>query len=356
VLFNLESDSGDAVCGYFVPDNFEEIPRITFVSGGKIVYEGLTDHPREVFVVHGRHRTGLCGFAVLEKDVPGLSGMSDLAVHEKTTGTLIYKRAQTDHVPKRMVRLETHLLPLWRLDNVLNRRFQYSANRIEASGRETTTQLFNLSGVRSVYLSGRVLYRAFQHYIEGHFDVVFSMHHPYEELAERLIVMAQINRTGSAILGLRENMSLEPTMAYAQSLPLGDLRALGRALRDMPVAVAKVLANPVTRQLTTSTPEEMPGGRAVSSALTTLASFAVVGLRRAQTTFARAVEEFVGLDERLPTARELPGLTSLARLLKESREVEWLIEQDLVLYNHIADAYRACAPASLDFAAAAHPL
>ena len=80
-------------------------------------------------------------------------------------------------------------------------------------------------------------------------------------------MLSQIKRTDSGILGLRENMSLESTMAFAQGLPLGDERALARALRDIPNPVARVLANPVTRQLTTTTPEEMPTSRAVSSAL-----------------------------------------------------------------------------------------
>jgi hypothetical protein len=209
--------------------------------------------------------------------------------------------------------------------------------------------MFLLSSIGSVYLSGRLLYRAFQQYLEGHFDVIFSMHHPYEELAERLIVLAQIKRTGSGILGLRENMSLESTMAFAQALPLDNERDLARALRDMPHPVARVLANPVVRQLTTSTPEEMPTRSAVSMALSTLSTFQVVGLRRAPRAFAGAVCELTGLDPGAsPEAGHLPGVTALARMLKRTREVEWLIEQDLALYDHVADAYRASGTARAD--------
>ena len=292
----------------------------------------------------GRHRTGLCGFAVLESDVPGLSDMSDLAIREKATGILIYKRAHADHLPKRIVRLETHLFPLWRLDNELNQKFQHSANQIESLGRETTMQLFHLYQNESVYLSGRLLYRSFEEFIKNRFEVIFLMHHPYEEMAERLIVMSEIKRTGSGILGLRENISLQPVIAFAQSLPFGEMRSLRRALRDLPWPVARVLANPITRQLTTSAPDEMPNGRALSSALSTLAAFDVVGLRRAETTFVEAVEELLGLNTPLPVSRKLPGVTTLARMLKESREVEWLIEQDLALYQHVANAYRAAEP------------
>ena len=312
MLFNVEEDRGDFVSGYIVCDGFVDTARITLSSSGAIVWEGLADLPREALVAAGRHRTGLCGFALDEARVPGLAHMADLEIRDLSSGALIYRRVRAHHVPKRVLRLETHLFPLWRLDNALNAHFQYSANQIEACGRETTMQMFLLNPVASVYLSGRLLYRSFQQYIEGHFDVVFSMHHPYEELAERLIVLAQIKKSGGGILGLRENMSLEPTMAFAQSLPVENERALARALRDIPRNVARVLANPVVRQLTTSSPEEMPTKSGVTAALTVLSSFAVVGLRRAPKTFAGALAEALGLDEPLPDNAALPGVTALA--------------------------------------------
>jgi hypothetical protein len=340
VLFNVEADLGSTITGYVICDGFADVARIEFRNADRLVFEGLADHLREAVMAAGRHSTGQCGFVVDEAMVPGLATMAELEIREKTTGALIYRRARHGHIAKRILRLESHLFPLWRLDNALNARFQYAANQIEAVGRETTTQMFVLSMVDSVYLSGRLLYRSFQQFIEGHFDVIFSMHHPFEELAERLIVLSQIKRTDSGILGLRENMSLESTMAFAQGLPLGDERALARALRDIPNPVARVLANPVTRQLTTTTPEEMPTSRAVSSALSILSGFAVVGLRRAPKTFGRAISEFAGLGDSPPVSGNLPGVTELARMLKASREIDWLIEQDLELYRHVAEAYR----------------
>ena len=353
MLFNVDLDRGDFISGYVVCDGFADTATLALSSRGAVVHEGPADHLREALVTAGRHRTGLCGFAFDQKTVPGLEAMDDLEIRDTSSGALIYRRPRPHQVMRRVLRLETHVFPLWRLDNDLNERFQYSANQIETCGRETTTQMFLLGNVPSVYLSGRLLYRAFQQLIEGQFDVIFSMHHPYEELAERLIVLGQIKRTGSGILGLRENMSLEPTMAFAQSLPLSSERELGRALRDIPSPVARVLANPVVRQLTTTTPEEMPTKSAVSMALTTLSSFAVVGLRRAPKTFASAVRELIDIESEPPDSATLPGVAALARMLKRTREVEWLIEQDLALYGHIADAYRGAASAQADFPASA---
>jgi hypothetical protein len=351
VLFNVEEDRGDFISGYVVCDGFVDTARIALSSGGAVVHQGLADHPREALLAAGRHHTGLCGFAFDEASVPGLAAMNDLEIRDTASGALIYRRPLPRQVMRRVLRMETHVFPLWRLDNALNEHFQYSANQIETCGRETTTQMFLLSKIPSVYLSGRLLYRAFQQLIEGHFDVIFSMHHPYEELAERLIVLGQIKRTGSGILGLRENLSLESTMAFAQSLPISDERQLARVLRDIPRPVARVLANPVVRQLTTTTPEEMPTKSGVSMALTTLSSFAVVGLRRAPRTFASAVREMMDIDSEPPDSAKLPGVAALARMLKRTREIDWLIEQDLALYGHIAEAYRGAAPTPGDFPA-----
>ncbi len=340
MLFNVEEDRGDFLSGYVVSDGFDEIAQLVVADGERRVYEGPADSLREPLMLAGRHRTGQCGFEFDETIIPGLATMQDLQIHEVGTGALIYRRLKAQHTPRRVLRLETHLFPLWRLDAALNAKFQYAANAIEAAGRETTTQMFVLSRIGSVYLSGRLLYRAFQAEIEGHFDVIVSMHHPYEELAERLIVLAQIKTTGSGILGLRENMSLESTMAFAESLPLDDEKRLARALRETPPTVARILSNPVTRQLTTLTPEEMPAKTAVSRALTTLASFAVVGLRRAPGAFGTAVEALCDLDGPAPRAEALPGVGALARMLKRCREADWLIEHDLALYSHVADAHR----------------
>jgi hypothetical protein len=343
VLFNVEEDRGDYLSGYVVCDGFVDIARISVSSRGGVVYERSAEDLRPPLAAAGRHQTGQCGFCIDEAAVPGLAGMDDLEIRDCSSGALIYRRRRPHHFMRRVLRLETHLFPLWRLDNALNGHFQYSANQIEASGRETVTQMFMLHMIPSVYLSGRLLYRPLQQDVEGKFDVIFSMHHPYEELAERLIVLAQIKKTGSAILGLRENMSLQPTMAFAHSLPLADERALARALRDMPHSVARVLSNPVVRQLTTRSPEEMPTRSAVASALSTLSTFQVVGLRRAPRMFSDAVSDLTGLGDALPDNAKLPGVAALARMLKRTREAEWLIEQDLALYHHIADAYRATA-------------
>jgi hypothetical protein len=345
MLFNIEADHGGVVSGYVVPDGFVESPNIVVRHEGRDILARPADEVRAALVVAGRHETGACGFTIDEQAVPGLGAMEDLEIYEVETQTLLYRRRRAHHVSKKILRLETHLFPLWRLDSALNSLFQHSVNQIENMGRETSTQVFVLNHVNSAYISGRILYKNYSYYAESKFEVIFLMHHPLEEFAERLIILAQIKKTGSGILGTRDNLSLRTAMDFAQSLSFHDDKALRRELRNIPTGVAQILANPITRQLTTSTPDEMPSNRGVSLALDTLSSFSVVGLRRAQGTFMQALAELVGVESAyLAGPTKLPGVAALAQMLKRTRAADELLEQDLEVYHHIANAYRKSAP------------
>jgi hypothetical protein len=344
MLFNIEADTGAVVTGYIVPDNVSSTPNIVVQSQGREVLVCPADEMRAALVAAGRHQTGACGFQIDERRVPSLAAMGDLAIYDADTKLLIYRRPNADFLPKRILRLETHLFPLWRFDEALKPRFQYFCSGIEKLGRETTTQLFLLNQVGSTYLSGRILFKAFRHYIESHFDTIFIMHNPYEEMAERLLVLGQIKKVGADVLGMRDSMIMQAAIAFAQRLPIHDEKALRKALHKMPGAVANALANPVVRQLTTTTPDEMPGASAVSTALDLMASFAIVGLRREPETFVGAVEEFTGVaGQSLPGIGKFRGVATLARGLERSGAVSALIEKDLEIYQHLLAAFKKTA-------------
>ncbi len=116
-------------------------------------------------------------------------------------------------------------------------------------------------------------------------------------------------------------------------------------LRDAPREVAQLIANPVVRQLTCERMEDAPGARGLSIALDVLSSFEIVGLRRASTSLLSAVAAFsqTPLNMFAPLST-LPGVTTLAKALRRSREFEYLLELDLQLYGYIAEAYRKVDP------------
>jgi hypothetical protein len=344
MLFSVESDTGTIVKLYLVPDGFSGEPSIVVRSNGEEVLAKPANEIRAGLVAAGRHATGACGFSIDENLLPSLGEMRDLEILDAATGLLIYRRAGPHVLNKSVLRLETHLFPLWRFDEALKPRFQYFSRGVEQLGRETTTQLFLLHQVKSAYLAGRILYKNFRHYIDSHFETIFIMHNPYEELAERLLVYRQIKKVGADVLGVREGMIMQVAIEFAQSLPIHDEKALRRALNAMPSEVARTLANPVVRQLTTTTPDEMPRKGAVATALDLLGSFAVVGLRREAATFVSAVEEFMGMaPNSLPPIGRFAGVATLARALKRGGAVSPLLEKDLELYEHVSAAFKKLA-------------
>ena len=178
-------------------------------------------------------------------------------------------------------------------------------------------------------------------YIEQNFEVMFMMHHPLEEFAERLVFLSRIKTKDSDVLSARDSLSLRSAIDFAKSLTFHDEAALGLQLRDIPDDVARAFVSPVTRQLTTSSPDEMPRKQAVARALDILGSFALVGLRRAPRAALAALGEVVGIDAReLPPMTNLPGVTVLAKVLKRTHAAVGLLDHDLELYQHVADAYR----------------
>lgn len=346
MLFNLESDTGTRVTGYLVPDAFSAVPTIRVVGGGRELLTLAANERREALVVAGRHETGQCGFSVDVSSVPGLKDIDDLEIYDAETGVLIYRRRPPAAVAKKILRVESHLFPLWHLDEGLRPHFQYFAKGVENLGSETVTQLFLLNQVNSVFLSGRILYRNYSVYIDNGFSTLFLMQNPYEELAERLLVLSKIRKIGGSHLGLRDELALAETISYAEELTaepatITDRKALRRMLRRMPMDVAAILSNPVTRTLTVATPDEMPGPNAIAHALDILSTAAVVGLREEADTFVNAVYEFLGLKgASRPSLPRLTAVAPFAAALRDAGDAELMLEKDLELYQRVLEAQK----------------
>lgn len=346
MLFNLENDTGTRVTGYLVPDAFSAVPTLRVVGGGRELLTFPANEKREALVGAGRHETGQCGFSIDTASVPGLKDIEDLEILDAETGLLVYRRSPPSAVPKKVLRVESHLFPLWQLDDGLRPHFQYFAKGVENYGSETVTQLFLLNKVNSVFLSGRILYRNYSVYVDNGFSTLFLMQNPYEELAERLLVLSKIRQIGGSHFGLRDELGLGAAIDYAEELTadpntVQDRKALRRMLRRMPMDVAAVLSNPVTRVLTVATPDEMPGPNAVAHALDILSTAAVVGLRDEADIFVNAVFEFLGVTGgSRPALPQFAAVAPFAAALKDAGHAESMLERDLELYQHVLEAQR----------------
>ena len=341
MLFNLESDTGTTVSWYLVPDGYSAVPQAVICDGDRPLLQLAATDARAALVVAGRHETGLCGFLIDETMVPGLTEIGDLRIYDQESGLLVYRRPGELQIRRKVVRLETHLFPLWRLDDAIKWRFQHNARGVEAYGRETVTQLMQLNDVTSSYISGRFLFKNYAYYLDSVFEMFAIIHDPYAELAERLLVLSRVSQSGLDFLGARDSVHYEAAVEFAAELPFQDQKGLKRALKSMPSDVASTLTNPLVRQLTAATPDEMPSGGAVASALDALASFKFVGTRADSSGIKAALSEFLPVDPvDLPPFADFSLGQIVAGTLREVGAIESLLEMDLEIYHVLEEAQR----------------
>lgn len=342
MLFNVQWDHGTEIVGYLVPDTFTGQSTLVVTGGGEELLRMPTTEPREALVEAGRHETGLCGFTVDERALPGLAGMRHLEITEAESGILIYRRCPPEEVLHRKVfRLETQLLPLARLDRAIAPFFQFHFPSIERHGLETTHQLFLMQNTDSVYVSGRLSYKSMEFYIDQGYSSVALLQDPFDELAERILVLRLIGDGFGSILGMRDNVIFEAALAFASELPLDTDKGLRRAFRTIPPEAASVLSDPLARQLTTRLPNEAPGPSAVSGGLATLAAFELVGLRDQADMFMEDLAGTLTLSpEQLPRIEPIPTVKQLGQRLRACSPVEVLLEYDLAIHQQVRTAFK----------------
>ena len=343
--FNMEWDTGDRITLYVVPDGYSAVPSIRVESGGATILEMTANHRQDALVAAGRHETGMCGFIFDDGMIPELSELSDLSVWEPESGLLIYRRPLPEHIRQHALHFCTGLIPQRHVDDVLSPYFQYAATRIEAHGHETAMQLFELHKVESSFLSGRVLFKNYEVYIEKGVRCFTCLSEPHFAMAERILILAKLAQMPGAeqLLGKRDAFMFQAAIEFAASLPLEDGKGLRRAFRSQPPDIALAFVDPVVRLLTSTAPNEMARAGSLAWALDTLASFDAVGIRSHEGDYLNMIAALFGLDPRAFAPRKtLPKVTALADLLREEAGVDALIERDLELYNFVEGALMKC--------------
>lgn len=345
MLFNLERDLGSSIFAYLVPDSLAA-PAMLRVRGlGRDLATIEANETRDALVVAGRHPTGRCGFHIDETMIPGLSRIVDLELREAETDILVYRRYPAENpIGHKLFRLETHLLPLWRLDDVFESEFHMWYKGIDRHGRETSTQIFCLDHYASLYASGRLLYQSYEYYLGKGFKTFAILRDPYDELAERILILKHIGPHAEKLLGLRDALTFEPVIACLEDLESFAEPHLKRFFRQLPTVAIDALANPLVRQLTSRTPDEMPSHTSLAAALEALASFEILGLRTDAGSFLHALSDLTGLDiETMPSVDEFPLVRELGRRLKTIASIEAFLEKDIELYLQTTKAFETVA-------------
>lgn len=339
MLFNIEYDEGHVIEGYVVPDGFTEQPRILVSDDTEVLAEMNCSDLREAVRVSGRHATGLVGFRLDDSSIQNLADKATLTIEDAKSGLLIYRRHPRSCIQKRIVRLETQLVPLVALDRSLEDHFQYAISRVERFGLETTLQVFHLNNASSIYLAGRLQIRAFEQFLERGFEVVTILTEPYFEMAERIFFLKRFSHLLERIFGPRDRMTLAPAAAHFADVDLTSQKSLRMALKTIDPATARIVKAPLTRQLTTVLPEDEPRRGSIASALDIISRFSVTGLRVHPETFTLACAQLLDIDAgMIARPKQHQTISQLAELLRGIPQAETLLETDLVIYHFASQA------------------
>ena len=345
MLFSIDYDNGAELSLYVVPDSGGGTPSLRILNDSVEIKVLASNEDRPELIGAGRHSTGKCGFVIDESVLPGVAGMTALDLIDIDTGLLIYRRPRPTFIKEKIFRLETHLLPLWRIDDALRDRFQYWYRGIDRRGYETSQQVFCISDLASAYISGRLFINSIEYYLNTGFKSVALFRDPHEELAERLIILKNATTKTKELLGPRDTFTFEPVMEFlAEEVPELEEEPLRRMFKRAPQEVLAPLTNPLVRQLSCSNPDEMPKKTAIAQSLMALSSFEVVSLRSDSAHFSEALCEMLGLPpESVPVMREFGRVSELAQKLKAVHEVEGVIDYDLNIFEQTKHAFGSIA-------------
>ncbi|GMG80809.1 hypothetical protein LNKW23_00210 [Paralimibaculum aggregatum] len=341
MLFNIEADSGSEIAGYLVPDSFSDTPRLCLHAGGALLWHGEASEPRAALVAAGRHATGRCGFRIGPAEVPGLAALADLELREPASGLCLYRRAGGRRlVGQRIFRLETRLLADSGFDRAMEPHFQAWHSRIEHFGAETINQLFLLHGIASSYASGRVQVPAHPALTDGSVTVMLQLRDPFEELAERIAVLAGARGPLARHLTVRERLALHGAAAALDGLDPGSARAVRRLFRRLEPGVAAALSNPLARQLTTASPGDLCAPAAVAAGLRALAGFEIVSTGELPGYFEAAAAALLELPPPAPMRDPHAAETAeIADALAGISAVQAMLECDLEIYASVSGVF-----------------
>jgi len=340
VLFNIEHDSGDVIEGYVIPDGFSEQPSILVSAPEGPLARLVCDQLRYPVVESGRHESGMVGFKLDSANVPNLAGREVLSIHDAKSGLLIYRRTPArGRKNLKIVRVETQIIPFTRLDRFCGAGFQYELYSAERFGHETTLQAFHLHTVDSIFISGRVLMKNYEGFLDRGFQAVVLLTDPYYEMAARIFLLKKMSQSKVTFLGERDQIILAPAAEYFAGVELNDRGSLKSALKRAPQKVRNVLMSPVTRQLVCSTPEQSVTRADVAAAIDLLSRFTVVGHDSDLTVFQLALAELLNCrPEDIPLPSRHVLLEDLAVQLRELPAAEPLVEHDLIFDHYVRQA------------------
>lgn len=340
MYFNVYSDTGDEICGYLIPDGFSTKPRILVRREGREFGPFECDIFLEGPYKHKHHETGVVGFRLDERNVPGVSATVDIEISDAQSGFTFYRRfAPEKHLHKRIFRLETQFVPHRELDRSLHRHFQFYGDSVERYGSETVRQMLEIINQPSTYVSGRVMLKNVQRYLHDDIIRITSLRDPFYEFAVRLWAVAAYRKKRFSFVSERDSIIFQPAMSYFEDSSFTHLDELINRVRSAPKEVLALFESPFTHQLVAANPTERVTRDGVSAALDALSQFSLLDPNENDNSFATNIAELLGLeDSALSFSPKRSPFLELAQTFREIKTLELVLENDLILFYFIRKA------------------
>ena len=251
MLFSIDADAGAQIVGWVLPDNPNAAPSIRVDIGHtSAVIKAVVYRP--LLKEQNLHNTGICGFFISTSEVPELAEARDLKVSDADTDLLLYQRRPYPIIDRKLIIVEPSILPAFGIHQGFSACFQMYYQMVERYNEETIRAILGISFSNSIYVGGRIFPRQFDYlYRDRDFKVAILLRNPFEELAERLLILKLATERDDPSLIDKLGHDL---VAAAKNLPSFDPfneESLVRALKRINGNLRGFLSNPLVRQLST---------------------------------------------------------------------------------------------------------
>lgn len=342
--FHIDTDTGDSVAGWVLPDNPSATPSVVVSVDNREPQKIEANVYRQDLKELGVHHTGMVGFHIDQSIVAGFSTADEVAIRDADSDILIHRRfREAQHLPAKLLRYELAAMPQVIIDNALASRFVLHYAAVERHSFDTLFSITNNQSEKSIYISGRPsLMRYMQPLRDRDFKIVATLRDPIEELAERILFLKFVASGKGADFLVQHLTGLIPLLDLAAKIDLNDFNSLPTVLNVLTEAEKDAIANPFVRTLACNV-DEIIEPHHLSIALENLASLDVVGVQTMVDQYWQDLNRLLGTtvlaDERPAVISSAAGL---AEKLRSSRVIHKLLALDVRLYQLVSEAVEKC--------------
>lgn len=341
MLFHIEVNEQGTIFGWVLPNNPSAMPRISIRRPDDTSFEFSANWLRTDLRDQGLHDTGMAGFLIDEKVIPDISEIRNgLEIRELESNVLIYRGFQSgQHIEKKLFRYEFSAMPSRRLDLQLASHFNLYYLAMERHSYDTSFGILNNAASRSVYATGRPSYQRYEQLLrERGFKVVALVRNPYEEMAERLLFLAYVQRPESPAFMREYITGNESLLGMVGNIDFSNPDSVASAFNVMTDEQRATIANPVVKVLACNLDE--PARRShVEIALHKLSTMDMVCLRSRFDDFSAMLTDVMGADlvgDYKP--HDLEAVHTLANQLSQIKTARDLIALDYDLFSYTEEA------------------